>query len=144
MQQETVEGVSDRGVYLIGLRLDLLQAFVVVAEELHFTKAALRLFLTQSGVSRRVDLLERISGQALLERTTRSVQLTEAGQVLLPHARAMLRSAAHMRADLDDNARRSALRKSMAESGRRGSPLARDNLQLCRVSWNRTVVRPHR
>lgn len=79
------------------LRLDLLQAFVVLADELHFTHAAKRLFMSQSGLSRRIRQIERVLGTELVQRTTRSVELTPAGVALLPHARALLsagRSAA--------------------------------------------------
>jgi DNA-binding transcriptional LysR family regulator len=76
-----------------GLRLDLLEAFVALAEELHFTRAARRLFLSQSGLSRRIGALEAMFGATLLIRTTRSVELTASGQALLPHARSILLSA---------------------------------------------------
>ena len=72
------------------LRLDLLLAFVVLAEELHFTRAATRLFMSQSGLSRRINQVERIVGADLVVRTTRSVELTVAGSAFLPHARAVL------------------------------------------------------
>lgn len=72
------------------LRFDLLFAFVVLAEELHFTRAAARLFMSQSGLSRRISQIERIIGADLVVRTTRSVELTGAGHALLPHARAVL------------------------------------------------------
>jgi DNA-binding transcriptional LysR family regulator len=72
------------------LRLDLLQAFVVLADELHFTRTAERLFMSQSGLSRRIRQVERVLGTDLVSRTTRSVELTPAGVALLPHAQAVL------------------------------------------------------
>src|SRR3954454_5910477 len=60
-----------------------LRAFVAVAEELSFTRAAELLHLTQQTVSRTVGELERELGVALLERTTREVRLTPAGASLL-------------------------------------------------------------
>lgn len=78
---------------LAGVRLEALQSFVVLADELHFTRAARRLYLTQPGLSRRISLLERQLGVELLERTTRAVALTRTGELLLPHARAMLEAA---------------------------------------------------
>jgi DNA-binding transcriptional LysR family regulator len=75
------------------LRVDLLEAFVILAEELHFTRASRRLFLSQSGLSRRIHMLEAVLGVELLQRTTRIVDLTPAGEALLPHARAILQSA---------------------------------------------------
>jgi DNA-binding transcriptional LysR family regulator len=60
-----------------------LRAFVAVAEQLSFTRAAELLHLTQQTVSRTVGELERELGVALLERTTREVRLTAAGASLL-------------------------------------------------------------
>jgi|SRR5690606_27403045 len=58
--------------------LDELQAFAVVAEELSFTRAAARLGVTQSSLSRTLKQLEERLGVRLLARTTRSVGTTEA------------------------------------------------------------------
>jgi DNA-binding transcriptional LysR family regulator len=67
--------------------MDELHSFVVLSEELHFGNAARRLFLTPSGLSRRITHLERSLGQQLFWRTTRSVDLTAHGRALLPAAR---------------------------------------------------------
>lgn len=84
------------------LRLDLLEAFLAVAEELHFTRASQRLFLSQSGLSRRINALESILDAVLLERTTRAVELTPAGVALVPHARVLLVGARSATAALRD------------------------------------------
>lgn len=62
------------------------RVFIAVAEELHFGWAAQRLRLTQSALSRSLAQLERALGAQLVERTTRAVSLTPAGEALLPHA----------------------------------------------------------
>ncbi|WP_225822929.1 LysR family transcriptional regulator [Streptomyces naphthomycinicus] len=68
----------------------LLRAFVAVAEELHFTRAAVRLYVAQQALSRDVRRLERELGAELFVRTTRQVTLTLDGERLLPHARRVL------------------------------------------------------
>jgi DNA-binding transcriptional LysR family regulator len=69
----------------------LLHTFQVVAEEASFTKAALRLNITQSAVSAHVRRLEEQTCLPLLTRSTRSVALTRNGEVLLGYSRAILR-----------------------------------------------------
>lgn len=64
-----------------------MRAFVVAAEELHFGRAAARLFLTQQAFSKRIRRLEDALGVALFERTTRRVELTDAGHRFLGPAK---------------------------------------------------------
>ncbi|MBX9398099.1 LysR family transcriptional regulator [Streptomyces sp. TRM72054] len=68
----------------------LLRAFVTVAEELHFTRAATRLYVAQQALSRDVRRLERELGTELFVRTTRQVTLTADGERLVPYARRIL------------------------------------------------------
>ncbi|MFE1838029.1 LysR family transcriptional regulator [Streptomyces sviceus] len=68
----------------------LLRAFLVVAEELHFTRAAARLYVAQQALSRDVRRLERELGAELFVRTTRQVTLTADGERLVPYARRAL------------------------------------------------------
>ncbi|MFF1721054.1 LysR family transcriptional regulator [Streptomyces sviceus] len=68
----------------------LLRAFLVVADELHFTRAAARLYVAQQALSRDVRRLERELGAELFVRTTRQVTLTADGERLVPYARRAL------------------------------------------------------
>lgn len=70
-----------------------LRCFVTLAEELHFGRAAARLFMTQPPLSRQIQLLEHALSVKLLERTSRSVKLTAAGQVFYRDALSILRHA---------------------------------------------------
>ena len=72
------------------IELRHLRAFVAVAEELNFGRAADRLHLSQSALSRQVRGLEQLLGCDLLRRSTHSVELTIAGEALLDRARRLL------------------------------------------------------
>jgi DNA-binding transcriptional LysR family regulator len=72
------------------VELRQLRYFVAVAEELHFGRAAARLHMSQSPLSRAIRELERELGLVLFVRTTRRVELTAAGSLLLERARRAL------------------------------------------------------
>lgn len=72
------------------IELRHLRAFAAVAEELNFSRAAERLYLTQPALSRQVRSLERLIGAELMRRTTRQVELTLAGEALLNRTRPLL------------------------------------------------------
>lgn len=75
------------------IELRHLRAFVAVAEELNFTRAAKRMFIAQQALSTQIRQLEDRIGAKLLERNTRTVSLTAAGEVLLGQARLLLAEA---------------------------------------------------
>ncbi|MBA2964390.1 MULTISPECIES: LysR family transcriptional regulator [Ramlibacter] len=85
--------------------LTRLQYFAAVAEAGSFSRAAAALHLTQSSLSRQVQLLEAEVGQRLLERHGRGAVPTEAGTALLGHARAILELAQRARTDMAERQR---------------------------------------
>ncbi|MEU4262254.1 LysR family transcriptional regulator [Streptomyces argenteolus] len=83
------------------MELRQLEHFVAVAEERHFTRAAERLAVSQSGLSASVRALEHELRTPLFSRTTRTVRLTEAGQALLVEAERTLAGARAAREAVD-------------------------------------------
>lgn len=75
---------------MVHIELRHLQYFVAVAEELSFARAAERLHISQPPLTRQIKKLEDEIGVQLFDRTTRGVQLTDAGQVYLEEARNIL------------------------------------------------------
>jgi len=73
-----------------GIELRHLRAFAAVADELSFSRAADRLYLTQPALSRQIRALEKLVGCELLRRNTHNVELTLAGEALLASARQLL------------------------------------------------------
>jgi DNA-binding transcriptional LysR family regulator len=69
------------------IELRHLYYFITLAEELHFARAAERLRMEQSPLSRAIREMERLLGVRLFERNTRSTRITRAGTVLLDYAR---------------------------------------------------------
>lgn len=75
------------------IELSTLRVFLVAAEEKNFSSAAKRLNLSQSAVSQNIQAMERAYNVELFVRHGRSVDLSEAGQTVLPMAREVLRAA---------------------------------------------------
>jgi DNA-binding transcriptional LysR family regulator len=84
------------------MELRQLEYFVTVADEASFTRAAAKVHVAQPGVSAQIRRLERELGHPLLDRTGRSVRLTEAGAAVLPYARAALGAVDAARLAVDE------------------------------------------
>ncbi|GHC50460.1 LysR family transcriptional regulator [Streptomyces flavofungini] len=84
------------------MELRQLRYFLTVVEEANFTRAAAALHVAQPGVSAQIRQLERELGQRLLDRSGRSVTVTEVGAAVLPYARAALAAVDGMRQTADE------------------------------------------
>jgi DNA-binding transcriptional LysR family regulator len=129
-----------------------LRTFVAVAEELHFTRAAQRLNLSQQSLSSQIRTLEQRLGVELFDRSTRRVELTDAGRTLLSHAMPLLASATRAweevgRTGLGEvgqvsvsyapTARRTVLPEILAEVHRR---FPRLDVKSCELWWGRDAI----
>jgi DNA-binding transcriptional LysR family regulator len=77
------------------MELRQLRNFIVLSEELHFSRAAKRLHLSQPPLTRQIRQLEQELGVELLYRTTRKVELTDAGHTFANEARQIIARVAH-------------------------------------------------
>lgn len=112
-----------------------LEAFLAVAEELHFGRAADRLHIAQPPLTRAIKHLEKEFGTELFTRTTRKVQLTSAGEALLAPARQVLEDC-HL-------ARRSVQSAGRGETGRVRVGFAGPSSQLMIGALGRRVRERH-
>lgn len=80
--------------------IELLRTFLAVSQARHFGKAAENLFLTPAAVSARIRQLEHTLGATLFHRTRGNIQMTSAGEKLLPHAKKLLAAWVEAQADL--------------------------------------------
>lgn len=83
------------------MELRQLRYLVALADERHFTRAAQRVRIAQPALSQQVAKLEAELGVGLVDRTTRRVHLTEAGELLVAHARRVLAELEDARAELE-------------------------------------------
>ena len=72
------------------MELRQLEYLLAIAEESNFTRAAEKVFVSQSALSQQIQTLEKNLGTILLDRSKRSVRLTAAGEVLCHHARRIM------------------------------------------------------
>ena len=84
------------------MELRQLEYLVAVVDHGGFTRAAQRLHVAQPGVSAQIRRLEAELGQALLDRTSRGVRPTAAGEAVLPYARAAIAAVAGVRPAVDE------------------------------------------
>ena len=82
--------MESTGVCEDGMEIRYVTAFLAIAEELHFGRAAARLHLAQPSLSQQLQRLERELGVKLVARNSREVRLTHAGQAFEPEARALV------------------------------------------------------
>jgi DNA-binding transcriptional LysR family regulator len=89
------------------MKIDVLgvEAFIAISDHGSFQAAADSLYITQTAVSRRMHTLEEFLGVKLVERTTRSVELTSTGKDFLPHARRLLNELASSLAEIRETGR---------------------------------------
>jgi DNA-binding transcriptional LysR family regulator len=83
------------------MELRQLRYLVALAEERHFTRAAMREHIAQPAISQQIRRLEQELGLTLVERSTRRVAITEAGELLVARARRILAQVEAARAELE-------------------------------------------
>ncbi len=84
--------------------IELLRTFLAITRTRHFGRAAEQLFITPAAVSARIRQLEQLLGVSLLHRTRGNIQMTAAGERLLPHAQKLLANWAAAQEELTLNA----------------------------------------
>lgn len=82
--------------------LKQLQYFIAVIEHMNYSKAAEKLHISQPSLSNAIKKLEQEVGSSLLERNTRNLQLTEAGQLLYERAKVILKNMEVLKIEMDE------------------------------------------
>ncbi|MFE5142320.1 LysR family transcriptional regulator [Streptomyces fagopyri] len=98
-----------------------LRLYLTLSEELHFGRAAARSFITQPALSQQIRELEKRLGVGVVERTGRTVRLTDAGQALLPEARAAIGALDRLRRVADAQMRQASGRLVVGTMGAEAS-----------------------
>ncbi|MFF7394757.1 LysR family transcriptional regulator [Streptomyces scabiei] len=98
-----------------------LRLYLALSEELHFGRAAARLFITQPALSQQIRELEKRIGVRVVERTSRTLTLTDAGQALLPEARAAVTAVDRLRRVADAQLRQISRRLVVGTMGAEAS-----------------------
>jgi DNA-binding transcriptional LysR family regulator len=135
--------MTDSASPVVDLDLRLVGYFVAVAEHRHFGRAATALRVAQPSLSRQIRRLEQQLGVRLLDRTPQGTRLTEAGDVFLPRAKALLRSASQAAAQARAAAQPSRIMIGYT-SGLIVTPAVREmrrehpdaEVQVLHVDWN--------
>jgi len=125
------------------VHLRALRYFAAVAEELHFTRAAERLFVSQPGLSQQIRRLEQDLRLELFVRDGHTTSLTPAGQALLPQVQGLLQTWDHAQRAASDAAARAAsvLRVGIQTSVGRGLlPAITKRFQRRRPEWRVTLT----
>lgn len=103
------------GIFLLELRL--LNYFLVLSEELHYTKAAERLHISQPTLSNQIKILEDIMGAKLFKYVSKKTVLTEEGKILKEHAYKIFFDIEQTKADIKNYAGRSRTQIKIGASG---------------------------
>ena len=121
------------------MELRHLRYFLAVAEELHFARAAERLHIDQSPLSRAVKELEEELGARLFVRTTRSTQLTRAGRLFLEHVPRVFASIEQARDSVRSaaNGFHGQLRIALSDG------ITRPGTRACEFAWSCARIRSH-
>ncbi len=82
--------------------LKQLQYFIAVVEHMNYSKAAEKLHISQPSLSNAIKKLEQEIGSQLLERNTRNLHLTEAGQLLYERAKMILKNMEILKIEMDE------------------------------------------